>query len=132
MNTLSQSILGLMVGVVSLISVTSRVQAVSPTPPLLDTRVECVSGADGKQVCRTVTIERTSSNSAKPVVSPTATPKVATPTVSSSITTTPGATTSGQVHTVVNTGLQENLIALLFAVFSLSAFGYKYAKAKTQ
>lgn len=93
---------------------------------------ECYKDSVGKTICP-ITVEKTASGSSKVVITltPTSTPtpsptRTPTPTVTPS-----SANSSGQPkHTVVNTGLQENIIAILVIGFALSAFGYQYAKAR--
>lgn len=142
MNTASKVILSVFIASVVFLVATRVNAANTPTPsPIKDTRVECKTGNDGKQVCETVTVERTSSGSAKAASAtptrtptPTATPsptRTPTPTVTPKVT---GTDATGEAkpgeHKVVNTGLQENIIAVLFGGFMVSAIGYSYAKVR--
>jgi hypothetical protein len=74
---------------------------VTPTAtPVQETRVECTTGSYGQQTCKTIVVQKAATPEGRPK------------------------------HEVVNSGVQENVIAVLLAGFAVSAFGYTYAKAK--
>ena len=109
MKTFCKTIAGICLSLVVLLSVAGAVYAdgTTPTPtrtptptvtPKPETRVECTTGAYGQQTCKTVVVAKEASPEGRPK------------------------------HEVVNSGIQENIIMALVAVFILSGFGYTYSK----